>query len=128
MTEYRHLAEMGIEDVADIEKYTLRQEGDEDVIKIYLKRDKGEWFARSRKFKFKRYVKTVRINEGAQHYREVSEMNPFLLRAVDELDSLVAKDQRKMSEKELLLEELDHLEKVVSRKITDLRAQIENMK
>ncbi|MFB9884880.1 DUF3461 family protein [Balneatrix alpica] len=127
MAEYKHLAEMGVEDVSQIEKYTLRQEGDEDVLKIYMHRDKGEWFARSRKFKFKRFVKTVRINEGTQHYREVSEMNPFLLRAVDELDKLVAQEKKTLTQKEQMLEELDHLEKVVSRKITDLRRQIESM-
>lgn len=127
MTEFRHLNEMGVEDVTDIEKYTLRQEGDEDVVKIYFRKDKGEWFSRSKKFKFKRYLKTVRVNENTQQYREVSEMNPYLLRAVEELDRLVARDNRKMSDKERLLEELEHLDKVVSRKISDLRSLIESM-
>ncbi|MFP8965336.1 DUF3461 family protein [Pokkaliibacter sp. CJK22405] len=127
MSEFRHLTEMGVEDVTDIERYTLRLEGDDDVLKIYFKKDKGDWFSRSKKFKFKRFQKTVRVNEGNQHYREVTEMSPYLLKAVEELDRLVARDQQKMSEKERLMAELEHLDKVVSRKISDMRRLIESM-
>lgn len=48
---YETLHELGITDLDQIEKYTLRQEGDEDILKIYFKRKKGELFSHSLKFR-----------------------------------------------------------------------------
>ena len=125
--QFETLKDMGIDDVHDIEKYTSRIEGDMDILKIYLHRHQGEWFAKSKKFKFKRVHKNVPVKEGLVPYRATTEPSPYYLRAVAELDLLVTEEKTTQNKKEVLLEELEHLEKVVARKIEDIRRQIDEM-
>lgn len=125
--QFPTLVEMGVEEPRDIERYTSRIEGDVDVLKIYFHRHQGEWMAKSKKFKFKRMHKNMRVNEGKVPYIQTTESSPYFLRAVTELDQLVAKEQDAKNKKERLLEEVEHLEKVVSRKIEDLRRQIDEL-
>ncbi|MCP8688624.1 DUF3461 family protein [Marinobacterium sedimentorum] len=122
--KFETLTAMGVDDVQDIERYSTRIEGDVDILKLYFHRHQGEWFAKSKKFKFKRLHKNVKVNDGLVPYRATTESSPYYLRAIAELDQLVAQEKGSLDRKELLLEELDHLEKVVARKIEDLKRQI----
>ena len=125
--KFETLGAMGVEDVHDVERYSTRIEGDVDILKIYFHRHHGEWFAKSKKFKFQRLHKKVKVNEGLVPYRATTESSPYCLRAVAELDQLVAQDKSSLNRKEMILEELDHLEKVMARKIEDLKRQIEEL-
>lgn len=124
-TQFETLKEMGIDNVKDIEKYSSRIEGDVDILKVYFHRHSGEWFAKSKKFKFKRFQKNLKVDEGTVKYRTVTEPSAYFLRAVAELDQLVAVERKTEDKKALLLEEVEHLEKVMQRKIDDIRRQIE---
>ncbi|WP_372739037.1 DUF3461 family protein [Neptunomonas sp.] len=121
------LTEMGIDETSDIERYTSRIEGDVDILKIYFHRHQGDWMAKSKKFKFKRMHKNMRVNEGRVPYIATTESSPYFLRAVGELDQLVSADKTTQSRKAKLLDDIDHLEKVVARKIEDIRRQIDEM-
>ncbi|NRA14984.1 MAG: DUF3461 family protein [Oceanospirillaceae bacterium] len=121
------LVEMGFEDPGEIERYTTRIEGDVDILKIYHRRQQGEWMTKSKKYKFKRLHKKLRVNEGLTAYRDTTESSPFFLKAISELDKLVAGERTAKAKKEDILEEMEHLNKVVSRKIEDLRRQIEEL-
>lgn len=121
------LAEMGFEEPSDIDRYTTRIEGDVDILKIYHLRHKGEWMTKSKKFKFKRLHKKLRVNEGLTAFRDTTESSPFFLKAITELDKLVAGEKSSKAKKEDILEEMEHLNRVVSRKIEDLRRQIEEL-
>jgi hypothetical protein len=125
--KFETLKEMGIDNVRDIEKYTSRIEGDNDILKIYFHRHSGDWLAKSKKFKFQRVHKNRRVNEGQVTYRATTEPSPFYLRAVEELDQLVVAEKKTEDKKALLLEEVEHLEKVMQRKIDDIRRQIEEL-
>ncbi|MFG1489270.1 DUF3461 family protein [Oceanospirillum sp. HFRX-1_2] len=124
---FETLKKMGIENVHDIEKFTSRTEGDHDILKIYFQRHHGDWFAKSKKFKFPRVHKDRRVNEGLVTYRSTTEPSPIFLHAVDELERLVATEHKTDDKKAQLLEEIEHLEKVVQRKISDIRRQIETL-
>ena len=121
------LAEMGFEDPSDIDRYTTRIEGDIDILKVYHRRQQGEWMTKSKKFKFKLLHKKLRVNEGLTAFRDTTESSPFFLKAITELDKLVASDRTSKAKKEDILEEMEHLNRVVSRKIEDLRRQIEEL-
>lgn len=54
---FPHLNGLGIHDPSQIERYSLRQEAQKDVLKIYFKKQKGELFAKSVKFKYPRQKK-----------------------------------------------------------------------
>jgi len=125
--KFEVLKEMGIEDVYDIEKYTYRTEGDVDILKIYFHRHQGEWFSKSKKFKFKRAQKTVPVSDGLVPYRATTEPSSYFLNALAELEKLVSDDKDAQTKKEQLLDELEHLEKVVARKLEDIRRQIDEL-
>lgn len=125
--KFQTLKEMGFENPHDIQRFTTRTENDIDVLKVYLHRHQGEWMAKSKKFKFKRKHSNVSVDSGLMPYRASTEPSPYYLRAIAELEQLVAEDQSTKDKKQLLLEEIDHLEKVVARKVEDLRRQIEEL-
>ena len=125
--KFPSLVEMGFEDPKDIDRYTTRVEGDVDILKIYHRRHQGEWMTKSKKFKFKRLHKTLRVNEGLTAYRDTTESSPFFLKAMGELDSIVAVERSVKAKKEDILEEIEHLNKVVNRKIEDLKRQIDEL-
>lgn len=125
--KFQTLKEMGFENPHDIQRFTTRTESDIDVLKVYLHRHQGEWMAKSKKFKFKRKHTNVSVDSGLMPYRASTEPSPYYLRAISELEQLVAEDQSTKDKKQLLLEEIDHLEKVVARKVEDLRRQIEDL-
>ncbi len=127
MSQYEALSEMGIQNPEEISKYTLRQEGHGDALKIYYKRKKGSFLPSSRKYKFGRSVKTVIADGGRQEFEDVYQISPFLLKAVAELDSIVKQRQEAVDHKQDLLDEIDHLERVVVSKITELRQKLNEL-
>ena len=48
---YDNLKSLGITNPEEIDRYSLRQEANNDILKIYFQKDKGEFFAKSVKFK-----------------------------------------------------------------------------
>lgn len=125
--KFQTLTEMGFDDPYEIEKFTTRTENDVDVLKVYLHRHQGEWMAKSKKFKFKRKHTNVSVEGGLVPYRASTEPSPYYLRALAELEKLVSEEKLVKNKKEHLLDELEHLEKVVTRKVEDLRRQIEEL-
>ncbi|MBM6552258.1 DUF3461 family protein [Marinomonas ostreistagni] len=124
---YLTLESMGITSYDNIEKYTLRYEGGFDVLKIYYRREKGSLLSKSKKFKFGRATRTVLADGGTQQYREISEPSLVVLRAVDELSQLLGQEHDSQPSKEELLQELEHLERVVSQKVAEIKDKIEKM-
>ena len=125
---YETLKELGIENTDDIERYTLRQEGDEDIIKIYFKRKRGELFSHSMKFRHGRSVKVIPIDSGRGEYREVSQISPTMLKLSEELDQIVHREHSVRDAKQRILNDIEHLEKVIQRKMEQLREDVERLK
>lgn len=121
---YQTLESMGVTSFEDIEKFTLRYENGFDVLKVYYRREKGSLLPKSKKFKFGRSTKTVLADGGQQTYQQVKEPSLVVLRAVDELGKLVGKQHEDKLTKEDLVSELEHLEKVVTSKIEELKEKI----
>ncbi|WP_260293390.1 DUF3461 family protein [Sedimenticola hydrogenitrophicus] len=124
---YETLQELGVTDLDQIERYTLRQEGDEDILKIYFKRKKGELFAHSMKFRHGRAKKMVQVDSGTHKYKEVSEISPTMLKLAGELDQLVNHEESVADFKRRILSDIDHLERVMQRKLEQIRADIESL-
>ena len=75
---YDNLKSLGITNPDEIDRYSLRQEANNDILKIYFQKDKGEFFAKSVKFKYPRQRKTVVADGVGQGYKEVQEISPNL--------------------------------------------------
>ena len=124
---YDILREMGVTDLENIERYALRQEGDEDILKIFFKRKKGALFSRSMKFRHGRSKKMVQIDGGTHEYKEVSEISPDMLKICAELDTLVKREESRADLKDKILTDISHLEMVMKGKIQQLREDVEKM-
>jgi hypothetical protein len=126
---YPNLIGLGIQDPKQIERYSLRQEAHKDVLKIYFRKQKGELFAKSVKFKYPRQVKNVRTNSSTQSYKQVTEINRNLTLVIDELNRLTKPiEATEIDVKQKILSDLRHLEKVVSSKIAEIEADLEKLK
>ena len=112
-----------------IERYSLRQEAHKDILKIYFRKQKGELFAKSVKFKYPRQVKSVLVSGGNNQYKEVTEINRNLTLVIDELNKITKPTPTaEVDVKQKILTDLRHLEKVVSSKIAEIEADLEKLK
>ncbi|MBD2813885.1 DUF3461 family protein [Xenorhabdus sp. Flor] len=124
---YDNLKSLGISHPEDIDRYSLRQEANNDILKIYFRKDKGEFFAKSVKFKYPRQLKTVSDNNSGQGYKEVKEINTNLRYVLEELDQICKRDQSEVDLKHKILDDLRHLEHVVANKIAEIEADLEKL-
>ncbi|WP_192458087.1 DUF3461 family protein [Musicola keenii] len=124
---YDNLKSLGITNPEDIDRYSLRQEASNDILKIYFRKDKGEFFAKSVKFKYPRQRKTIAADNNGQGYKEIDEISPNLRYVVDELDQLCQRDQAEVDLKRKILADLRHLENVVTNKINEIESDLEKL-
>lgn len=122
---YDNLKSLGITNPDEIDRYSLRQEANNDILKIYFHKSKGEFFAKSVKFKYPRQRKTV-ASDGPG-YREIEEISPNLRYALDELDKLCQRDRSEIDLKRKILDDLRHLESVVTNKIAEIECDLEKL-
>ena len=124
---YENPKSLGIQEPTSVDSYTLRQEANHDILKIYFKKQKGEFFAKSVKFKYPRQRKTVVADHATQGYKEVQEISPNLRYVIDELDQICQRDQVEVDLKRKILDDLRHLESVVSHKISEIESDLEKL-
>ncbi len=120
---FDNLKSLGITHPEEIDRYNLRQEAHHDILKIYFRKDKGEFFAKSVKFKYPRQRKSV--DDQPEH--DIQEINPNLAYVIDELDQLCQQDPLEVDLKNKILEDLRHLEAVVSNKIAEIEADLDRL-
>ena len=120
---FDNLKSLGITHPEEIDRYNLRQEAHHDILKIYFRKDKGEFFAKSVKFKYPRQRKSVdNFPEN-----DIQEINPSLAYVINELDQLCQQDPLEVDLKNKILEDLRHLEGVVSNKIAEIEADLDRL-
>ena len=124
---YDNLKNLGIPYPEDIDRYSLRQEANNDILKIYFRKDKGEFFAKSVKFKYPRQRKTISDGQSGQGFKEVNEINTNLRYVIEELDKICQRDQVEVDLKHKILDDLRHLEHVVANKIAEIEADLEKL-
>lgn len=111
MHRYPTLSAMGINTVDSIARYTLKEGQTSDELKVYFRPAEGNNQPQSMKFTFQRPASDPGTAAAE------------LLSAVEELQQLTRQGQPAPT-REQLLGELNHLEKVVSAKIEELRSNL----
>lgn len=124
---YDNLKSLGISHPDEIDRYSLRQEASNDILKIYFRKDKGEFFAKSVKFKYPRQRKTIVADNSGQGFKEINEISPNLRYVIDELDQICQRDQVEVDLKRKILDDLRHLESVVTNKINEIESDLEKL-
>ncbi|MGF0295291.1 DUF3461 family protein, partial [Escherichia coli] len=95
--------------------------------KIYFQKGKGEFFAKRVTFKYPRQSTTVVADGVGQGYQEVQEISPNLRYVIDELDQICQRDRTEIDLKRKILDDLRHLESVVTNKISEIEADLEKL-
>lgn len=124
---YDNLKTLGLSNPESIDRYSLRQEAGNDILKIYFRKEKGEFFAKSVKFKFPRQRKALTADPNGANYKEIYEISPNLRNIVDELDSICQQDRADIDLKHKILDDLHHLERVVADKIAEIKSDLEKL-
>jgi len=127
---YPNLRDIGIRNPETIKRYSLRQEGGKDILKVYFRKTSGKLIGRSSKFKFQRQIKTVSGGQHNQHIQgtaELSEINPTLHKILKELDSLSLQESSEKELKQQILSDLKHLQSVVDNKIQEIENKLEKL-
>ncbi|WP_241646816.1 DUF3461 family protein [Rosenbergiella metrosideri] len=120
---FDNLKSLGITHPEEIDRYNLRQEAHHDILKIYFRKDKGEFFAKSVKFKYPRQSESIdHLSE-----KDAQQINPNLSYVIEELDQLCQQDPLEVDLKNKILEDLRHLEAVVSNKIAEIEADLDRL-
>ncbi|MBL4830125.1 MAG: DUF3461 family protein [Aliivibrio sp.] len=125
---YPHLKGLGITEPEKIERYSLRQESQTDILKIYFVKEKGDFLAKSVKYKYPRQRKNVLVSSSDRRYKEVTEINRNLTLIIDELNKITRQSSTPVDIKKKILIDLRHLEKVVSSKISEIEADLAKLK
>lgn len=118
---YDNLKSLGITQPEDIDHYTLRQEANHDILKIYFRKDKDEHYAKSVKFKYPLQRKLINVDNN---FKEINEINLQLQAVIEELNQVCQYDQAKHDLKSKILNDLCHLESVVISKIAEIEADL----
>jgi hypothetical protein len=121
---YPNLRDIGIRNPEDIKRYSLRQEGDKDVLKVYFRKQSGMLMGKSSKFKFQRQLKKVSGGSNAEKFTDLSEINPTLRKIIQELDSLSVQVGTEEELKKQVLSDLRHLQDVVKNKIEEIEKKL----
>ena len=79
------------------------------------------------KFKYPRQRKTVAATDGSNNFKEINEINTNLRYVIEELDQICQSDHTDIDLKHKILDDLRHLEHVVSNKIAEIEADLEKL-
>ncbi len=123
-TNYPTLADMGIANPEQIDRYSLQASGDNDVLRIIYKRAKGSLLPSSKKFKFPRNVRIIEADGGSNKVETIAEVSPALSRAVAELHNIVHKKHTRAEQKEIIEDEIHRLEEEISTRVTYLKSLV----
>ncbi|WP_375056930.1 DUF3461 family protein [Zobellella sp. DQSA1] len=132
--QYPTLEQMGITSFDNISKYSLRREARADVLKVYYRRPRGSLLSRSKKFTFARPKSRVVVEfQKTAQWHQLEDTSPVLRQALVELRQLLkpaesAEDDSTRDGKQQLLQDLEHMERVMKAKLEELRRQIAALK
>lgn len=127
MSSYPTLAEMDISRAEEIRHYTLHQEGKQDVLKVFYKRQKGSFLPERKTFKFGRSAKMIATGDRQHETREIYEISPFLLKAVAELDSVLKKHDSVVDKKQHIIERMEQIEQEIKSAHEEMRSLLNEL-
>jgi len=123
-TKYPTLADMGIVNPEQIDRYSLQASGNNDVLRVIYKREKGSLLPSSKKFKFPRNVRIIEQDGGNKKSDTIVEVSPALSRAIAELHSIVNRKHTRAEQKEIIEDEVHRLEEEISTRVTYLKSLV----
>lgn len=127
MKNYPRLAEMGVNNPLQIEKFAVYSSEQLDTLHIIYKRKKGSLLPVSRKYKFPRAKKQIMVNSATRQTNVVFESSAALLEAMGELEQIRADHKDSANLSATINEELTALEEEVKMRTDYIRSLVEKL-
>ena len=118
---------MGIKNPDQIVRFTLYESEHTDHLRIIYKRRKGSWLPESRKYKYPRVRKVRPVGGRAWSAEYYYESSPFLISAVAELNAIVGNQRSIVETKEIIAEEITHLEEEIAERISHIKSLVDSI-
>lgn len=122
------LESMGVTSLQEIERYSLQTTNNTDVLRIVYKRKKGSLLPSSKKYRFGRSEHTHVTDSGTSATENVSDISPYLSKAITELDVIVSRKFSTKERLEVILDEIDRFEEDTKTRVQYLKSLIKELK
>ena len=131
MAKYKTLGEMKIKNPLEIARYSVQtvEHADDhtDILRVVYKRKKGSFLPESKRFRFPRIKKTAIEDSGTRKMDIRWEVNPFLQKAVSELDQILSTDLSKKESRAIILDEVRRMEEDVKARGDYIRSLLKSI-
>ena len=127
MSKYPRLAEMGVQNPGQIEKFAVYTVGKTDVLRIIYDRKKGSLLPVSRRYKFPQVKKSVMVDSGTRKTQVVYESTPAFREALHELEELKLIREKGLDLAAMIREELKHLEEDIALRTQYIRSLVDRL-
>jgi len=127
MSDYPRLSEMGIQHPEEIEKFAVYTVGNTDILRVIYNRKKGSLLPVSRRYKFAQVKKSVMVDSGTRQTQTMFESTPAFREALHELEQLKLAREKGQDIKQLLSEEIQHLEEDIALRAQYIQTLIEKL-
>ena len=125
-SKFPTLTNMGINNPNQINRYSLQEAGEFDVLRIVYKREKNSLLPGSKKFKFRRTTKVT--SQGSSGQLETrTEISPTLNAAMLELGTIVDKKSDREEKKAIINDEMHRLEEEMNSRLAYLKSLIKEL-
>ena len=114
MSDYPRLAEMGVRNPGEIEKFAVYTVGNTDILRIIYNRKKGSLLPVSRRYKFPQIKKSVLVDSGTRQTQTLFESTAAFREALHELEQLKLARAKGQDLKAMIQEEFKHLEEDIA--------------
>ena len=114
MSEYPRLAEMGIQNPQEIEKFAVYTVGNTDILQVIYDRKQGSLLPVSRRYKFPQVKKSVMVDSGTDSAKMMYESSGAFREALSELERLKSERQKGQDVVAMIREEIRLLDEDIA--------------
>ena len=124
MSKNPALTAMGVQNPEQISRFATFMSEHVDILRITYNRKKGSLLPESKKFRFPQLKKSTMVDSGTRQTEVIFESSAEFRNAVTELEHLMDKKVSSDEIRQLIAEEVQHLEEDVSARIDYIKSLV----
>lgn len=127
MSDYPHLAKLGINNPGEIGKFAVYTVGKTDILQVTYDRKKGSLLPESKRYNFPQVKKSVMVDSGTRETRTLFESTPAFRDALHELEQLKKAREQGKDQKAMVMDEIRQLEKEIAWRLEYIESPAEKL-
>ena len=124
MSKNSALTAMGVQNPGQISRFATFMSDHVDILRITYDRKKGSLLPESKKYRFPQLKKSTMVDSGTRRTEVIYESSAEFRNAVSELEHLMDKRDSSDEIRQLIAEEVQHLEEDVSARIDYIKSLV----